>query len=215
MCIRWKKVEKLDKKTMNKLQKKNIFEQEEQEKNILHLYRATPDGVENKMSQKIQYSDLTIVMGKIGMGWFSMSPTGDDSIYITDKDTAYFDLWPGKWFYDKKFKIEEPEFDKIELYEKVIYRMAMNSKLTLEDVPLCVIYNWKTFESEWSQIQLDNDTLRFQSNEEEINPVIYFTVEEFKKAVKEHCGIEWYNEIKNIKSKEQLPFRTFYHDIHF
>jgi hypothetical protein len=72
------------------------------------------------MSQKIQYSDLTIVLEKIDMGWFSMSPTGDDSIYITDKDTAYFDLWTGEWFYDKKFKIEEPEFDKIDLYEKVI-----------------------------------------------------------------------------------------------
>jgi hypothetical protein len=87
--------------------------------------------------------------------------------------------------------------------------MAMNSKLTLEDVPLCVIYNWKTFESKWSQIELDNDTLRFQSNEQEINPVINFTVEEFKKAVKEHCGIEWYNEIKNMKSKEQLPSVLF------
>ncbi|MFA7449161.1 MAG: hypothetical protein WCY77_12060 [Weeksellaceae bacterium] len=208
------KAEKLDKKNNEQVEEekiKNIIEpvEEKEPKNIIHLHRTASDDVENKMSQKIQYSDLTIALEKIDMGWFGMSPTGNDSLYITDKDTAYFHLWSGEWFYDKKFKIEEPGFDKIELYEKILFNMAMNSNQDIEDVPLCVIYNWKTFESEWSQIQLDADNLKFQSNEEEINPVINFTVEEFKKAVKEHCGIEWYNEIKDIKSKEQLPSELF------
>ena len=140
-----------------------------------------------------------------------MHLTGNDSIYITDKDTSYFDLFPGDWFYDKKFKIEQSEFDKIELYEKRSYKMAMNSNgsIVKEDVLFCVIYNWKTFESEWSQIQLDNDELKFMSNEEGTNAVINFTVEEFKAAVKEHCGIEWYNEIKSTKSIDKLPAELF------
>ncbi|NGF74358.1 hypothetical protein G5B10_00575 [Fluviicola sp. SGL-29] len=176
--------------------------------NEFQPYRSTSHYVESNGTQKIQYSDLTIVLEEIEMGWDDMYLTDNDSIYVTDKDTAYFDLWPGDWFFDKKFNIEQSEFDKIELYEKIIYKMAMRSNRTIE-VPFCVINNWKTFESEWSPIQLNQNELKFRSNEEDINPIINFTVEELKAAVKEHCGIEWYNEIKNMKSKDQLPSELF------
>lgn len=179
----------------------------EKPKHAIQLYRSTSDYIETNETQKIHYSDLTILLEKIDMGWEN-NLTGNDSIYLTNKDTAYFHLFPGDWFYDKKFKIEQSEFDKIELYEKISYTMAMNSNRSIE-VPFCVIDNWKTFESEWKQIQLDNNELKFMSNEESINAVINFTVEEFKAAVKQHCGIEWYNEIKNIKSMDQLPSELF------
>ena len=196
-------VEKLDKNS-------NLSLDTVEPQNQIQLYRSTSNSVESNGTQKIQYSDLTILLEKIDMGWDG-NLRGNDSIYITDKDTAYFDLYPGDWFYDKKFKIEQSEFDKIELYEMRSYKMAMNSNgsIVKEDVLFCVIYNWKTFESEWSQIQLDNDELKFRSNEEGTNAVINFTVEEFKAAVKEHCGIEWYNEIKGIKSMDKLPSELF------
>lgn len=180
----------------------------EKPKNKIQLFRATSDDVENEMTQKIQYSDLTILLEEIEMGWDNMYLTDNDSIYVTDKDTAYFNLWPGEWFYDKKFKVEQSGFDKIELYEKIIYNMAMKSNRSIE-VPFCVMGNWKTFESEWSQIQLKNDELKFKSNENATDAVINFTVEDFKAGVKEHCGIEWYDEIKNIKSLNKLPSELF------
>lgn len=147
------------------------------------------------------------MLEEIEMGWEDMYRTDNDSVYITEKDTAYFDLWPGDWFYDKKFRVEQSGFDKIELYEKIIYKMAMTSNRPIE-VPFCVIYNWKTFESEWSRIQFDDEP-KFSSNEDGIDAVIHFTVEEFKAAVKECCGIEWYNEIRDIKSKDKLPSELF------
>jgi hypothetical protein len=171
----------------------------------------TPTKTENVKWQQIQFADLTIFLEEIEMGWDEMYRTKNDSVYSTISDTAYFDLWPGDWFFDKEFKVDQPEFDKIDLYEKITFNMAMNSNSSIvkEDVPFCVIYNWKTFESEWSQIQLDNDELKFMSNEEGTNAVINFTVEEFKAAVKEHCGIDWYNEIKDIKSTDKLPSELF------
>lgn len=193
-------VEKLDK---NNKERSDI----ENPKNETQLYRATSIDFENNGIQKIQFSDLTILLEKIDMGWEN-NLMGNDSIYLTDKDTAYFYLFPGEWFDDKKFQIEQSEFDKIELYEKRTYKMAMNSNRSIE-VPFCVINNWKIFESEWSLIQLDKDELKFRSNEEGTNAVINFTVEEFKAAVKEHCGIEWYNEIKGIKSIDKLPSELF------
>lgn len=168
----------------------------------------TPAKTENVEWQQIQFADLTILLEEIEMGWDEMYLTKNDSVYSTGSDTAYFDLWPGDWFFDKEFKVEQPEFDKIELYEKITFKMAMNSNRSIE-VPFCVIYDWKTFETEWSQIQLDNDELKFMSNEKGTNAVINFTVEEFKAAVKEHCGTEWYNEIKNIKSIDELPSELF------
>lgn len=166
---------------------------------------------ENVKWLQVQFADLTILLEEIEMGWDEMFRTKNDSVYSTISDTAYFDLWPGEWFYDKAFKVEQSEFDKIELYEKITFNMAMNSdgSIVKEDVPFCVIYNWKTLESEWTQIQLDNDELKFMSNEDGTDAEINFTVDEFKTAVKEKCGIDWYNEIKNIKSMDKLPSELF------
>ena len=171
----------------------------------------TPTKTENVNWQQIQFADLTILLEEIEMGWDEMYLTNNDSVYSTSSDTAYFDLWPGDWFFDKEFKVEQSEFDKIELYEKITFNMAINSNQSIvkEDVPFCVIYNWRAFESEWSQIQLDNYELKFKSNENSTLAEIKFTVEEFKDAVKQHCGIEWYNEIEEIASIDELPSELF------
>lgn len=169
---------------------------------------TTSDETDVMKWQEIQFAEVSILIEEIEMGWHEIYVTKNDSIYSTTSDTAYFDLWPGDWFYDKAFKLEQTEFDQIALYEKISYNMAMNSKRIIE-VPFCVIYNWKTFESEWSEIQLDNKELKFMSNEEATQAVINFTLEEFKSAVKEECGIEWYNEIKDIQSIDTLPSELF------
>lgn len=192
-------------------------EQEELEKLLeefdrVQLFRSVSKSTASNGTQKIQFSDLTILVDEIEMGWDSMYRTGNDSVCKVDTDTAYFYLFPGDWFFDKKFTIQESGFDEIELYEKISYNMTMTSNRGIE-VPLSVLNNWKTFESEWSRIQLDNNELKFMSNEDNVHPVINFTLEEYKAAVKEYLGIEWYNEIKNIKSKDKLPtyiFATFY-----
>lgn len=168
----------------------------------------TPSEAEIVKWQQIHFTDLTILVEEIEMSWDDMYRTNNDSIYTTISDTAYFELWPGDWFFDKAFKVVQTEFDKIELYEKVTYNMAINSNLPV-DVPFCVMYDWKTFESKWSKIQLKQDDLKFISNENEIRVKINYTVDEFKSAVKENCGIEWYNEIKDVKSVDKLRSEIF------
>lgn len=177
----------------------------------LQFYRASSNSNEtNNQNQIIQFPDLSIILEKIDMNW-NDNLLGIDSIYVTNKDTAYFNLLPGEWFDNKKFKVEPSEFDKIELYEKIVCKMAIQSdgSIVKQDVSLCVIYNWKKFESDWNRVQLDSDELSFKSNENNMDAVINFTVEEFKAAVKDHCGIDWYNEIKNIKTKDKLPAELF------
>ena len=171
----------------------------------------TPAKTEINRWQQIQFTDVTLLVEEIEMGWSDMYGTDNDSVYSTTSDTAYFDLWPGEWFYDKAFKVVQSEFDQITLYEKITFNMAINSdgSIVTDDVPICVMSHWKTFESKWSKIKMDQGNFRFKSNENNINPVIDYTVEEFKAAVKEHCGEDWYNEIKHIKSMDKLRSELF------
>ena len=171
----------------------------------------TPTEAEDITWQRVQFADVTILVEKMDMGWHEMYLTDNDSIYSTTSDTAYFDLWPGDWFYDKAFKVEQSEFDQIELYEQITYNMAIssNGSIVRGDVLFCVIYDWRTFESPWSKIKLDYGDLRFKSNENNTHAAIDFTLEEFKDAVNEHCGEDWYREIKNIQSKNKLRSELF------
>lgn len=172
------------------------------------VVNEAPSHAEITKWQQIHFNGITILVEEIEMGWDDMYGTNNDSIYTTISDTAYFDLWPGEWFFDKTFKIEQTEFDKIELYENVTYNMAINSNLPV-DVPFCVLYDWKTYESGWNKIQLKQDDLKFLTKENELHVKIDFTLEEFKSAVKENCGIEWYNEIKDIKTVDKLRSEIF------
>lgn len=175
------------------------------------VVNKTPAKTEINRWQQIQFTDVTLLVEEIEMGWYDMYGSDNDSVYTTTSDTAYFDLWPGQWFYDKAFKVVQSEFDQITLYEKITYNMAINSdgSIVTQDVPFCLMYHWKTFESEWSKIKMDQGDFRFKSNENNINPVINYTIEEFKAAVKEHCGEDWYNEIKQIKSMDKLRSELF------
>ena len=62
-------VEKLDKNSNEHVDTVNT-------KNEIQLYRSTSNSVENNGTQKIQYSDLTILLEKIDMGWGEYASNG-------------------------------------------------------------------------------------------------------------------------------------------
>lgn len=157
---------------------------------------------------KIRYADVIIAIEAMDMGWDSMFRTKNDSLYKTDSDTAYFDLWPGDWFFDKLFKIENPEYDKIELYEKNISHFALNSNRIIE-VPFCVLSNWKEFETDWARIQFTDNEYKFNSSEDETEIDTEFDINEFKVAIKDNCDDKWFEEFKNVQTKKGLRSEIF------
>lgn len=157
---------------------------------------------------KIRYSNVTIAIEAMEVGWDSMYRTNNDSLYKTDTDTAYFNLWPGEWFFDKLFKIENPEYDEIELYEKSISHFALNSNRIIE-VPFCVLSNWKGFETDWARIQFTDNQYKFNSSEDETEIDTDFDIEEFKAAIKDNCDDAWFEEFKDVKTKKGLKSEIF------
>ena len=129
-------------------------------------------------------------------------------MYKPKSDTAYIDLFPGVSVDELKFKIENPEYDDVELFEKIVYHVSMDSKRDME-VPVCIMSNWKKFESKWNRIKIDPTNPMFNTNEDNVKPMINYTKDEYLTAVKEHCGNDWWNEIKSISSVEKMPSDIF------
>lgn len=197
-----------EKKQENKSVDSNVPVDSSEVQESLHLYRSSGNEEPTKGKQKIKFADITFIFDKIDMGWQGMGPLGEDSIYTSLKDTAYFYLYPGDWFFDKEFKIVESGYDQVELFEKIIYHMSVSAS-KVEEGSLCVMTDWKSFESSWSKIDLDPKKMTFKSNESQIDAKIDFDLEEFKDIVHEHCGDEWYDEIKYVKSKDLLEANLF------
>lgn len=156
---------------------------------------------------KIKFPDLTISIKGVDMNWKD-DYNPNDNVYEAKIDTAYFDLNPGDWFYEKSFVIEEPEFDQIELYAQFEVNVAITTNREIE-VPMCIIEDWKCYTSKWTKYKVDRKDLKFPIIEENKDNIIDFTIEELKLAVGKHCGSEWLSEIRNIQSRDKLPTSFF------
>ena len=168
---------------------------------------ATNDASDDKWI-KIKYKDITVAIEDFDIYWPERYSTGNDREYKPKTDTAYIDLFPGVSVDDLRFRIENSEYDEIELFEKIVYHVSMNSKRDME-VPVCIMTDWKKFESKWNRIKIDPTNQKFNTNEANVKPIISYTKDEYLTAVKEHCGNDWWNEVKTISSVEKLPSDIF------
>lgn len=131
-----------------------------------------------------------------------------------DKETnhadslAHFDLDLGDWMHDKSFEILEDQYDNIELYVQEIVHQSMDSD-EFREVSLCVMGTWKADTSDWVKIDLNQNDYRFDSHTEFPEHPISFTLDDYKQAVKEHCGESWFEEIQHIDSTDDLPASEF------
>ncbi|MDP5099355.1 MAG: hypothetical protein NWQ27_05140 [Crocinitomicaceae bacterium] len=159
---------------------------------------------------KVKYKDVTIAIAEFELNWPDKYSFGsrNDSVYKPKSDTAYLDLFPGVSADALPFRIENSEYDEIELFEKIVYHVSMDSKRDME-VPVCIMTDWKKFESKWNRIKLDPTNPMFNTNQANVKPLINFTKDEFLSAVDKHCGNDWLNEIKSISSVEKMPSAIF------
>lgn len=174
-----------------------------EEKNIdeINLERIKNSGE----SIKIQFSDLTISMRDYHTNWADENL--NDNIYETKNDTANFYLGPG-YLLERSFKIDPPEFDEIELYGQFEVKMGIYTKRELEQ-PFCLLDDWKTYTSEWTQLNVDKKDLQFSMINDQTKSPIEFTIDEFKTAVEKHCGPEWSDDIRNIESFDKMNAEFF------
>jgi hypothetical protein len=159
---------------------------------------------------KIKFSDLTILIKDIEMA-SNAEYSSKDTIYETKKDTAYFNLMPGtEWMINKIFKIEQAEFNKIELYGQfeIKIELEIDGKGDSDDSS-CILSDWKGYTSEWRELKVNQEDLKFLDLDKDKEDPISFTIDELKLAVKEHCGDEWFDGIKNIQSLDKIHTSFF------
>ena len=154
----------------------------------------------------IKFSDLTIAMSDDDTSWKDEYEE-TDNIYETRKDTAVFYLDPG-YCLERSFKIEQAEFDEIELYGQFEINVGIDTEREL-DVPFCLIEGWKTYTSEWTKFKVNKNDLQLPMIDDRTDRPIDFTIDELKTAVGKHCGPEWLDEIKNIKSLDKIRTSFF------
>lgn len=73
-----------------------------------------------------------------------------------------------------------------------------NATFTYSEGPVCVLYDWKPFVSEWESIPRRDSVFHLrQLTENDFTRFTEIDLVEWKAAVKAHCGEDWYNIIKN------------------
>ncbi|MDR6763840.1 hypothetical protein J2Y38_004064 [Flavobacterium sp. 2755] len=154
----------------------------------------------------IKFSDLKISMSDDDTSWKDEYEE-TDNIYETRKDTAVFYLDPG-YSLERSFKIEQAEFDEIELYGQFEINVGIDTEREL-DVPFCLIEGWKTYTSEWTKFKVNKNDLQLPMIDERTDHPIDFTIDELKTAVGKHCGPEWLDEIRNIESLDKIRTSFF------
>lgn len=178
----------------------------EQKKDSVSAKQEIPNYLKNKF--KIKFPGLTISILGIDMNFRDEYNPDHDLYQRTKKDTAYFDMYPGEWFYEKSFVIAEPEFDEIELYGQFEIKVAIATDRDIE-VPVCIMEDWKGYTSKWTQYKVSKKDLKFPIIQENIEKPIDFNIDELKLAVAKNCEPEWASEIRNIQSLNKLRTSFF------
>ena len=102
-----------------------------------------------------------------------------------------------------KIKIYQSKYSKVEIFQQ--YETSIT---IMNEGPHCDLVDWKHFYSEWEKIPFNSKGNYFYSlnyNTSENERFINVSVEELKKEVKQNCGENWFELIKNIKKVNEYP----------
>jgi hypothetical protein len=117
------------------------------------------------------------------------------------KDSVYVYLDLGESIEGIKIQINQLKNGKIKIFQRF-----ENSITIMDEGPHCDLIDWKHYNSKWNELEItDNIFLTDSYSEKDWRKFEQVNIEELKKAVKEKCGEEWLNHIKNIKSPNNYP----------
>ena len=136
----------------------------------------------------------------------------EDKICISENDTAKICLDIGETLSKNKVRIENYNYGKIEIYQRHI-----NSLTITNEGPHCDMQNWKQYISEWEKLApVKENVFEVKAiTSEEMNQFVSLDIDEFKEAVKSHCGESWFELVKNIKSIHENPVEIGTNKIEF
>ena len=148
----------------------------------------------------IKFTEFTLSINDLDV-WYD----NDDHFLEEESDTVYFNFAVGgDWMYDKTFEINADEYDDVRLFEQLEFNSSVTTDLSME-APFRVLRGWRTYFSDWVEVRLDRDNMRFPKMEQKVEPKIEYSLDEYKQAVEDHQGVEWRMAIDTIARIENLP----------
>lgn len=117
------------------------------------------------------------------------------------KDTAFVSLELGESIEGIKIKINQLVKGDVKVYQRY-----ENSITIMDEGPHCDLINWKHYNSEWKELEIKDDTfLTDLYSEKDRELFIPIDIKQLKNAVKQTCGENWENHIKNIQFPNDYP----------
>jgi len=113
------------------------------------------------------------------------------------KDTAYVLIEIGESPENKKIRILESQYEKVEILQQ--YK---NGITVLNDMSYCELTKWKHYYSEWKKLPYSPKTKTFIShtyNHDDWNRFMEVDLDELRAAVQKECGNYWFEIAKDIK----------------
>ena len=126
----------------------------------------------------------------------------DGSLDRIHNDTAKISFEIGEIIGGNSMRIINCNYDHIDIYQRF-----ENSITIMNEGPHCDMLKWKHYTSGWEKVEkLDKFNYKASSiTEEQMEQFIPVDLDEFKKAVKVHCGENWMNLIQDIQTINEYP----------
>ncbi|MDO5979133.1 SH3 domain-containing protein [Flavivirga spongiicola] len=122
----------------------------------------------------------------------------------TNQDTVNIDIDLGETIEGKIIRIKHHiDYKNIQLFQR-----HENSITIMDEGPHCDLTDWKHYYSSWKPLKSISKDNQFKTNsysEEAWNKFIKIDINEFKQAVKTHCGENWATLIKDVKTVNTYP----------
>jgi len=171
-----------------------------------HIVQEEPIEEQEDNSIEIRFDGMTVITEYIDMYWEGKSHK--DKRFCTVGTLAEFDLHPGDWMFDKAFRVKEDHFTDVKLYHSIAVELSIDSDRIIE-VPFCVLSKLGVHLSEWREVQLPDDTLRFMADEEYETRPFEYDLNAFKEALPESCGDGWAEEFAHVQDLSELEIEEF------
>lgn len=155
----------------------------------------------DKMSQlidnsiKIAFKEFVIEMDSIAV-WDE-----EGKLKEQQKDTARVYLELGETIEGQTLKIQEVKKGTIRIYQRY-----ENSVTVMNEGPHCDLTEWKHYNSDWKELEINNGKFLTDSySEADRDRFIEVDMNELREALRVQCGDDWAEYVKDAKSPNDPP----------
>lgn len=116
-------------------------------------------------------------------------------------DTAKVYLEIGETIEGRRVRVIPQKEGEIKLYQ-----LFENSITVMREGPHCDLTDWKHYHSEWKELTINNGEFLTDSySEKDRTKFIDIDMNELREAVRNQCGDEWAEHIKDVQSPTEYP----------